>query len=212
MSDNPLAHPGSPQSRRLVLLAVAVVTVMGTLGSAFSPALLVHYPLALLALSPDIRHLVLVAAQVDYGPALAAGLPRRAAGLAAMYGVGFFYGPVALLWFEQKAPRLGGALRWFEALFARFGAPLLVLFPVYTLGALAGAAGTRLKVFVPAMLLGQALYITAGYYLGDAVTEWTQPFVRWLTEHIVASTLVCVALVGAQQLWSRRGKQPTLGE
>lgn len=194
---------GTPQARRYALIAVAAVTLLGTVGSALSPWLLVRQPLLLLALSPDVRHIILVAAHADFLPVLAVAQPRRVLGLFSMYAVGYFYGPVATAWFEQRAPRFGGVLRWLERQFARFGAPLLVLFPSYTLGAIAGAARTRLPVFVPLMLLGQVAYITSSYYFGDAIRSWTLPLLRFLTEHLVASTAACVGLVLAQQLWSR---------
>lgn len=195
------------RARRLVFAAVAVVTALGTIGSALSPWLLVRHPLLLVALSPDVRHLILVAPQLPFLPVLVVGVLRRAAGLGTMYALGSLYGPLAIPWFEQQAPRLGKAIRWLERLFARLGAPLLVIFPIYSLGALAGAAGTRLKVFIAAMLAGQTLYVTSGYYFGDAIRGWTQPLLRFLGEHLVASTAVCLGAVALQQLWSRRGRE-----
>ncbi len=199
---------GSPRLGRVTVIAIAALTVMGTVGSAFSPWLLVRHPLWLVALSPDVRHIVLVAAHSPFAPVLAVGVVRRAAGLVAMYGLGRYYGPTVLRGFEQRAPRLARTIRWLERWFARIGAPLLVLFPSYTLGALAGAARTRVPVFVPAMLLGQVAYVTASYYFGDAVRVWTLPLLAFLQRHVVASTAVVAALVLGQQVWSRTRKGP----
>jgi len=209
LSDLAPLPQGSPQLRRLTIGAAAVITLLGTIGTALSPWLLVHMPLMLVALSPDVRHLVLVAAAADFLPVLLVSEPRRAAGLLAMYGIGWFYGPVALAWFEQQAPRFGGVLRWCERQFARFGAPLLIVFPMYTFGALAGAARTRFRVFLPAMLAGQAVYITTSYYFGDAMRGWTKPFLAFLGEHVVAATAICVVAVALQQGWSRLRKRST---
>jgi hypothetical protein len=206
-----LPENGDQPTRGVILGFVAFVTVLGTLGTALSPWLLVRYPLVLVALSPDVRHLVLVAAHCDFLPVLLIGGVRRAAGLIAMYGIGRLYGPMALDWFERQVPRLGGPLRWLERLFGRVGALLLIFFPVYTVGGLAGAAGTRLKAFVPAMLLGQALYISAAYYFGDAIRLWTLPLLEFLTEHVVGATLVCLGLVVGQRLWSRRSSSESPG-
>ena len=201
------------QLRRLALGSVAFITLLGTIGSALSPWLLVRQPLLLVALSPDWRHIVLVAAESEFLPVLAVSEPRRAAGLLAMYGMGWFYGLRVVDWFERKVPRLGSFLRWLEELFERLGAPLLIVFPSYTLGALAGAARTRFWVFLPAMLTGQVFYIGASYYFGDAIRDWTKPFLRFLADNLVVSTAVCVALVLGQQLWSRRkGKGPSLDD
>ncbi len=209
----PPGRSGSPRMRRLSVGLMAAITAIATVGSALSPWLLVEHPLALVAFSPDVRHLVLLAAQADFGPVLAVSLPRRALGILATYGVGYFYGPVAIAWAEHRAPRFGAALRWLERQFARFGAVLLVVYPSYTLGSLAGAAGTPMRVFVPAMLVGQFGYIAAAYYFGDAVRDWTQPILVFLTEHMVASTAVCVGLVLAWQVKRRLspGDEPPLG-
>lgn len=199
---------GSPQLRRLTLGAVALLTLLGTIGTALSPWLLTHAPVALVALSPDVRHLVLVAAKVDFVPVALAAEVRRAAGLIAMYGIGWFYGPRAIAWFEAQAPSVGGLLRRLERWFARIGWPLLIVFPVYTLGAFAGAARTKWRAFLPAMLLGQFLYIAAAYYFGDAIQDWTKPLLEWLAKYVIEATATCVAGVAGYQVyrrWNRRG-------
>jgi len=188
----------------LAVAAVALISALGTIGSALAPWLLVRHPLALILLSPDVRHLVLVAPQVDFAPVLAAGLVRRAAGIGAMYALGRQFGPLVIPWIERQAPRIGRALVGLERAFARVGPSLLVVFPFYALGALAGAAGTRVKVFLPATLAGQTLYITTSYYFGDAIALWTGPLIAFLGNNLLASTLVCTAIVGVQQVWSRR--------
>ncbi len=199
--------------RRLAIAFVGFITLLGTIGSALSPWLLVRHPLVLVALSPDWRHILLVAAESDFLSVFAVSEPRRAAGVLSMYGLGYFYGLRVIEWFELKAPRLGSFLRWLEELFERLGAPLLIVFPSYTLGAMAGAARTRFRIFLPAMLAGQAVYISTSYYFGDALRDWTKPFLRFLADNLVVSTAVCVALVLGWQLWSRRGGGgPGLGD
>lgn len=197
------------------MVLFVVVTTAGVLGSAFSPYLLVHHPLALIALAPDIRHLVLVAADTPFGPVLGVGGVRRALGLLTTYGMGALYGPALVQWTVARHPRTGALVRVLERLFERFGAALLILWPFYAGGLLAGAAKYPVSRFLPAMALGQLGYITASYYVGDSLSAWTGPFIQFLSEHLVASTAVCVAAVAGQQLWSRwreRGRADAEGE
>ncbi len=189
--------------RDVCLAITALLTVAGTVGTGFSPYLLVEMPLVLIALSADMRHLVLVAANTDFGPVLALGVPRRALGLATMYGLGLHYGPTMLGMLEEKAPRLGGVLAWCERLLARRGALILVVAPAYTFGALAGIARVRPRWFFPAMFAGQTLYIAVGYFFGEQLRAFTVPLLGFLKEHLVPSTVACVVLVAAIQVASR---------
>jgi membrane protein DedA with SNARE-associated domain len=193
--------------RDVCLAVTALLTVAGTLGTAFSPYLLVEMPLVLVALSADVRHLVLVAANTDFLPVLIVGVPRRALGMATMYGLGLTYGQPMLGMLEEKAPRLGGALRWCERLLARRGSFILVVAPAYTFGALAGIARLKARWFIPAMLIGQAVYITAGYFFGEQLRSFTVPLLAFVTEHLVASTAVCVAFVAVLQIGSKLRKR-----
>jgi len=204
-ASRPGALPGDDHGRagRAAIALFVLVTTSGALGSAFSPYLLVEHPLLLIALSPDVRHLMLVAGDTTFLPVLGVGEIRRVIGLLSMYGLGAVYGPSALRWMEARQPRTGRLIRFLERLFERCGALLLVLWPSYTGGLLAGAAGYRFARFLPAMLLGQVVYISSSYYLGESLSEWTEPFIGFLGENLLVSTAVCASAVGLHQIWTR---------
>lgn len=193
-----------PRVRGLVLGSLAVLTVAGALGTAFSPYLLVEQPLLLVALSADNRHVLLAAAQVPPLPLWVVGTVRRMLSLLLTYGLGALYGPAAIRWTAGRFPRVGRLVAWLERLLARWGPALLVPFSSYTLVGLAGVTRMPLRRFLWGAGLGNALYMAAAVWLGEAVARWSALFIAWLAQHLVESTVVCVLAVVVQQLLRRR--------
>ena len=200
--------PGIPA--RLVHASWAIVgflTVASVVGSATSPLLLVKAPLLLVALAPDGRHVALVAGTAD--PLLLIGLAvaRRALFSVGVFGLGAAYGERAVDWIEARARGLGKALRALERLFERVGASLLIAAPFLSLCVLAGAARTRLLAFLPALVLGHCLWAGATVWFGTRIAAQSRVVMEFFAERLVESTLVCIALVVAHQLVSRRKRR-----
>lgn len=206
--------PQESLSPRLVRLAVggaALLSALNLVGTAFSPWLLLEHPLLLVALSAEVRHLILAAGRVDLGEVVVIGALRRVLSMLGTYGLAAVYGFAALRWLEGRYPRVGAFARALERLFVRRGVLLLVIFPSYTLSAVAGAARSPWRPFLLATLLGQTLVTAAYVFLGEAITTWTAPILGWLKDHMVESTVVCVVAVLAQQLWSSVRKRRQTG-
>ena len=189
--------------RKGVFALLGVVTAASLLGTALAPYLLVKSPLLLVAISPAAHHVVLAAASVAPAPLVAVATVRRVLTGVAAYGFGFLYGGRALAWLEQRSPRLARFMAWLERVFARWGVWLLVPAPTPTVALIAGAARSRFVAFVIAITLGQALWIGLTVYVGDALARWTDFFTTFLGEHLLESTLVCIALVSLQRMLSR---------
>jgi len=202
----PLAN-ASAGVRRAIVAFAGVSVAAGVASTALLPYLLVEHPIVLLILAADGRNVMLTAPQLDVVTMLAVGAPRRALGMLSTYWIGALYGRAMLGWTERKVPRLAPFLQFLERMFLRFGTPLLVLFPTYTLAALAGITRTRFRAFVIPMCVGQVIYIATAYYLGASVSAWTDKLVAFISGHLWESTAVCVALVLAQQLAARRRRQ-----
>ena len=186
---------------------MAVLTVASLVGTAMSPLLLVKAPLLLVVLAPDARHVALAAGRLD--PALLFGVTvvRRALFSVGVYGLGAAYGDLAVTWVEARTRTLGKALRALERIFARVGALLLVALPFLTLCILAGAARTRVLVFLPALVLGHCIWAASTIWLGTRFAGASQWLVDFFAERLFESTLVCFALVVAYQLVTRRRAQ-----
>ena len=186
---------------------VALLTAASLVGSATSPLLLVKAPLLLVALAPDGRHVALVAGSVDPALLVCLSVVRRSLFSVAVFGLGSAYGEHAVNWIEARARGLGKALRALERLFERVGAVLLVIAPFLSLCVLAGAARTRLIAFLPALVVGHCIWVGATVWLGKRIAAQSQVVVEFFAERLFESTLVCVALVAAHQLVTRRRRK-----
>ncbi|HEX2677316.1 MAG TPA: hypothetical protein VHM19_11765 [Polyangiales bacterium] len=189
----------SPRLRSGVLGFLAVLTVASIVGAALSPYLLVKSPLLLVAVSAAAHHVVLAAASVDPLPLIAVATVRRTLTGASAFGLGYLYGPRALSWLAERYPRLAGALSWISRMLTRFGLVVLVVAPVPTVALLAGASRRRLPLVIAALLVGHTLWTSVVYYLGESVASWTDTLTAFLRQHLLTSTLVCVALIALQQ-------------
>lgn len=180
-----------------------MLTAAGLVGAALSPYLLVKNPLLLVAISPAAHHVVLAAATVDPPTLIAVATLRRLLLGICAYGLGYIYGRVSFEWLGRRYPRLGRWLGVVERLFARRGVALLVVAPAQTLVLLAGVARSPLLPFMLALTLGNVIWTTLTYYLGDAIALWTDQLIAFLSAHLFESTAVCILAVGLQQAVSR---------
>lgn len=185
---------------------LGVLTVASLVGTAMSPLLLVKAPLLLVALSPDGRHVALVAGRVEPILLMSVTVLRRSLYSVGVYGLGAAYGELAVNWIEARARRLGKALRALERLFARVGAVLLLALPFLSVCILAGASRTRLLVFLPALIVGHFLWVFTTVWLGTRFAAEAQAVVDFFAERLFESTLVCIALVAGYQFITRRSR------
>jgi membrane protein DedA with SNARE-associated domain len=198
-------HPvPPPRFVRAVLSLVALLTVAGLIGSALAPMLLLRSPLLLVALSPDARHVALAVGSAAPWELVAIAVLRRGLFSVGSFGLGVIYGPAAVIWIEQRSPRLGQLFRLLERLFARWGAPILLFLPFASLCVVAGAARTRFVAFLSATMLGHVLWVGSTYYIGALLSDVTDRVLAFLSSHLLESTLVCIAAVAVQQLIARR--------
>jgi hypothetical protein len=210
-AEGPLANR-PPAVRRAIVGLVVAISALGLLGTALSPYLLVKHPLLLVALSPDARHIVLAASQVDLGPLLAVAAPRRALALLGTYGLAGIYGFRFIRYAESKLPRVARMFAWLKRMLDRVGLVLIFLFPTHALAGLCGATGTRLKPFLIAMVPGQVPFILMYYFAGEAIAGFTAKVIAFLSANLVESTLVATALVLLQQLVSRLRRRRLAGQ
>ncbi len=190
---------------------VAALTLGGLVGQAFAPTLLTYWPLLLLALSPLPRHLVLVAPITDAVPfVLVAGL-RRFVSSTLGYYLGLTYGEQGFAWVERRSARAGRIARFFERWMRRLGAPALIVVASPGLCAIAGTAKMPAHLVLPCALLGQLIYASVTYALGEALRQWTAPILVFVREHVFEATLATASAIAIYEL-SRRRRQRRAGE
>src|SRR6478735_926556 len=86
--------------------------------------------------------------------------------------------------------------------------PLLLAMPFLSVCVLAGASRTRFIVFLPALIAGHFIWVFTTIWLGTRFAAQAQAVVDFFSDRLFASTLVCVALVAAYQLITRRRAAP----
>ena len=201
---------GTPRVRRLMALAAVLAIGTSVLGSALVPYLLTHYPLALLLLAPEPRHVVLATGVLPAPLVIGATLLRRVLGLLALYGFGWAYGAAALTFIEKYFGRIGRFLRWVEGKLGKHGVPVIALAPTPSVVTLSGIAGVPLRWALLAMTLGQLFWVTVTWAFGEWIGALVEPVVAFLGAHVLEATAVTVAVVLLYQLWAylRRERTP----
>lgn len=187
-----------------LLVVTGVLFLSSMLGAAFSPYLLLHHPLVLLALAPWPRHMILIAPLLPLVPFLIVATLRAFASCALGFALGLHYGASGFAFFEQRSQRLGRVALWVTNSFGHAGYVIILLFPGPLTAGLAAISGLRAQLALPLLLLGQAGWVYANYRLGQALVEWTKPVIELVRAHVGEATVVCVVCVLAYEIFRRK--------
>lgn len=131
----------------MCLALLAPMSLATLVGVVFSLYLANNHPLALVALSPLPRHLVLVAPAVDPAAFLLVATTRSLSFFVVCFYLGRVFGPSALTRLESRAPRMGRFVRRIELAFDRAAYPVVLLLVGPAVAVIAGAAGMKAAVF-----------------------------------------------------------------
>jgi membrane protein DedA with SNARE-associated domain len=203
-----------PSRRTLILLVapIIVITSMGVIATAFTPALAARHPLLLIALDARNRFLVL-AREVDLAPFVIVALLRRTFSDPLFYLLGRLYGQNALRWLEKKAG-FGPLVTVAERFFKRAGYPMVFFFPGAIVCALAGQTGMAPAGFMIANVAGTLTAILAVRRFSDAVSSPVEGLLGFFDRNIVVTTTVTVLLVILSLVlnWAQGKLEPDLDE
>ena len=195
MVEETVAERPRPSRRTLILLVapIVVVTGLGLLATAFTPALATHHPLLLITLDARNRFLVL-ARRVDVVPFVLVALLRRTLSDPLFYLLGRFYGEGAVRWLQKKGG--GGDLVVItEKLFKRASYPMVFLFPGSIVCALAGETGMSPVGFLTTNLAGTLTSVLLVRRFSSAIASPVEGLLHFFNDHLVATTAVSVGLV-----------------
>jgi len=173
------------------------------LGVAFSPYLVNHFPLLLIAISPLGRHLLLVAPIVDPLAFLLVAVVRRMAFYVASFHLGRALGPSAVEWIESRSRHFGRFVRWIEQLFGLAPRVVVLLMAGPTVSILAGISGMRGVVFGALATLSISLRAVAILLFAEWLRVYIELVLAWIDEVWVPATVVMVASVLVYR-WRRR--------
>lgn len=194
MTDTVEERPRPGRGTLILLVApIVVVTSLGLLATAFTPALATRHPLLLITLDARNRFLVL-ARRVDLVPFVVVAVLRRTCSDPLFYLLGRYYGEGAVRWLEKKAG--GGQLVVLtEKLFKRAAYPMVFLFPGAIVCALAGQTGMSPVGFVVANVAGTITAVLAVRVFSATIATPVDAVLRFFNRHLVATTAVSVGLV-----------------
>lgn len=198
-----VAERPRPSRRTLILLVapIVVVTSLGFLATAFTPALATHHPLLLITLDARNRFLVL-ARHVDLVPFVVVAVLRRTLSDPLFYLLGRLYGEGAVRWLQKKGG--GGDLVVItEKLFKRAGYPMVFLFPGAIVCALAGQTGMSPVGFLVANLAGTLTSVLVLRRFSATIASPVDSILGFFNRHLVATTCVSVGLVVLSLVLSR---------
>jgi membrane protein DedA with SNARE-associated domain len=189
---------------RLLVGALGSFFVAAMIGTALAPTLVVTQPLLLIALNPVLRHLVLVANQLEPAAYFVVGALRLFGPDPFHYLLGRWYGDSALTWLERKSPRAGRLVRAAESAFARAGLVLLFVAPEGIMCLLAGAARVRPLTFIALDMAGTFTTLALVRSFGRRYEQGIQGVLDFVEGNILVLTAGSVVLVVASALWRRR--------
>jgi hypothetical protein len=192
-----------PSRRRLALLTVPIVVVtgLGSLGTALTPYLSVHHPLALLVLEARDRNLVL-ARHVGLLPYVVVGSVRRLCTDPLFFLLGRDFGEAAVRWIERKGG--GRVVRLLEKAFRRAAYPMLVVFPGAVVCTLAGETGIPTGTFMTIVVARTVVAVFAIRALANAFGAQVDAVLRFFDRYTIPATAASIVAVLAWILWERR--------
>ncbi|HEX2119875.1 MAG TPA: hypothetical protein VHF91_11870 [Acidimicrobiales bacterium] len=203
IDDRTVAERPKPSRRTLILLItpIIIITSMGVIATAFTPALAARHPLLLIALDSRNRFLVL-AREVDIVPFVLVALLRRTLTDPLFYLLGRFYGEGAVRWLEKKAG-FGDLVTIAEKFFAKAAYPMVFFFPGAIVCALAGQTGMSLPGFMVTNVAGTMAAVLAVRAFSDAISSPVESLLGFFDRNIVVTTTVTVALVALSLVLNR---------
>ena len=205
-------------SRRVLTVLVVLIVVFWAVGIASTAAtswLLAEHPLALVALEPRNRNLLLATPLVDDAvPFVLLATFRRVASDPVYFALGHLYGDRAVAWVERQAggPAGGGrAVRFVERAFRRASWLLVFAFPGLLVCVLAGATGMRTRTFLALNVTGTVLTVLALRLFAQQLEPVLEPVAEFNERNQTTITIVLVVAVAAWLLWQRRRGRSELG-
>ena len=185
----------------VLVTLIVVFWVVGIAATAATSWLLAEHPLALVALEPRNRNLLLATPLVDDAvPFVVLATFRRVASDPVYFALGHLYGDRAITWVERRA----GAVRLLERAFRRASKLLVFAFPGLLVGVIAGATGMRTRTFLALNVAGTVLTVIALRLFAHQVEPVLDPIIEFNERNQTTITIVLVAGLGGWLLWQRR--------
>jgi membrane protein DedA with SNARE-associated domain len=188
---------------KFIGLAFPVMVGGRVLGAAVSPLLFAHLPVMLIVMSPFLIHLVavapLVGAPVYFPVALVITTMQALVG----FHFGNALGARALEWLLERVPFPPSLAERLLELVRRVSVMAIFAVPGPVMGTIAGVAGVKKGTFHLLVAPAQAIWVTAAYFVGEALLEYIEIARTFVIEHAFVLTSISVCFVGLRLLYGR---------
>jgi membrane protein DedA with SNARE-associated domain len=198
------ARGGSRRQTRVLIGVLVVLAAAMVAGDGLSPALLVHAPLFLVALSPRARNVVLVSQIVGPVPLVTVALLRRLAGIPVAYRLGQLHGDDLLDWLDRRLPRTGGWTRRIERWFHRAAKPVVLIIPGPMVAYLAGSTAMPLPALLGLCVVGVLVRLLLLLALGDLLAGVLTSLVAFVGAHQGQALALTLSITAVQLLLLQR--------
>lgn len=189
-------------------ISVAFPTMVGlrVLGAAISPFLFAHAPPLLIALSPFLVHLVLISPLLD--PLVYFPLALTSATFQSIIGFQFgsIFGQRALTWILDRIPLPRPYVDRMLRIVQQLSIIAIFAIPGPVLGVTAGVAGVNRRIFYILVAPAQALWVTAAYFIGEALLDSIALIREFVIAHALPLTGLTLGFVLIRLLWGQRSK------
>jgi membrane protein DedA with SNARE-associated domain len=179
----------------LLLTPIVVMSVLGMVGDAIGPRLIVDNPLLQVFLNPRNRWLLLASPQVDAWAFFTVGFFRLVLTDPLFYVLGLQYGDAALRWAEKKLGPDGMMVRTVEKWFGKAAPVIVLLAPSGYVCLLAGATGMKPRVFIPLNVAGTVGRLVLFRLAGEAFRDELLDVVGWIGRNQKWLIIASIAIV-----------------
>lgn len=203
MNEADTKENGGERSKRLIGIAFPAMVGGRVLGAAISPLLFAHLPVALIIMSPFLLHLIAVAPLV--GPAVY--FPVALVITTAQALVGFYFGSIlgtrALEWLLERIPVPPTLAEALLNLVRKASVLAIFAIPGPILGTIAGVAGVKRRTFHLLVAPAQAIWVTAAYFIGEALLEYIEIARNFVIEHAFLLTGATISIFIMRLIYGR---------
>jgi len=155
------------------VVGIALLSIVSTAGTIAAPVLVDGHSLLLVALSPRLLHLTVAAGEVPFGTFFVVAVARLAVADPLHFLLGRRFGTRLEVGVRRRSPRAAAALEDARAVVARAGLLAILVRPVGSVLAAAGACRLRPVPTALADLVGTAVHVVLVYQGGRLLLPLT---------------------------------------
>ncbi len=190
---------GKAPARPIVVIAIAISVaslIAGWVADAIAPDLVSRSPLALIAMSPRTRNLILATNSIDAAPYYLVGFFRLIASDPVNYLLGFWFGDRMLAWVKRRSKTYGPLVDSGADGFRKWSPFVIFAAPNNIVCMLAGATGVKFGTFIVLNVTGTITRLFLVRRAGEAFESPIDRVLDFIAQYRTPLLIVSVLAVG----------------